>query len=101
MGLRMNSKIKIVKNLELSRVNSKGQILIPKEIIKKLDIKDGDYFATFTEYDNMIVLRKIEYPITEEESLILKELEEAWKEIDNGEFISMSKEKFLAELKEW
>ena len=48
---------------ELSRVSSKGQLVIPQEIRKDLCIKEGDIFAATSTKHNMIILKKIENPI--------------------------------------
>jgi len=39
--------------------------------------------------------------LLEEDLLILKEVEEAWNEIETGKFKKMKKEEFLKELDKW
>ena len=85
---------------ELTRVSSKGQLVIPQDIRKKLDIKEGNTFAV-TSKDDLVILKKIKNPILKEELRILNEVEEAWKEIEKGECIKTTKEDFLKELEEW
>ncbi|MBU2633659.1 MAG: AbrB/MazE/SpoVT family DNA-binding domain-containing protein [Nanoarchaeota archaeon] len=85
---------------EMTRVSSKGQLVIPKEIREDLHIKEGDIFAT-TSAKNLIILKRIKNPIMKEDLLILKEVEEAWKEIETGRSKTMEKEEFLKEIKKW
>jgi|SRR5690554_3587910 len=43
-------------NMELARISSKGQITIPIEIRKKLNLKEGDKVLFVEEGDNIFVL---------------------------------------------
>ena len=86
---------------ELTRVSSKGQLVIPKNIRKNLKIKEGDVFATTSADHDLIVLKKIKNPIMKEDLILLKDIEEAWKEIEQGRYKTMEKEDFLKELKKW
>ena len=45
--------------IELLRLSSKGQVVIPKSIRNKLNLKEGDRLIFFTR-GNLLVLRKIE-----------------------------------------
>jgi len=94
-------KNNLLKNIpELTRVSSKGQLVIPKDIRENLHIKEGDVFAT-TSTDSLIILKRIKNPIMKEDLIILKEVEEAWKEIEAGKCKTMEKEKFIEEIKKW
>ena len=94
-------KNNLLKNIpELTRVSSKGQLVIPKDIRENLHIKEGDVFAT-TSTDSLIILKRIKNPIMKEDLIILKEVEEAWKEIETGKCKTMEKEKFIEEIKKW
>lgn len=86
---------------ELTKVSSKGQLVIPKGVREDLHIKEGDVFATTSSHKDMIILKKVKNPIMKEDLIILKEVEEAWKEIERGECKTMSKEDFLKEIKKW
>jgi len=94
-------KNKLLKQVpELTRVSSKGQLVIPNDIRKDLKIKEGDIFATTSSHD-LIILKKIKNLIMKEDLIILKEIEEAWKEIEQGKFRTLEKEAFLKEIKKW
>jgi AbrB family looped-hinge helix DNA binding protein len=85
------------ENIEAS---SEGQIVIPSIVRKKLAIKGGSVFAVSSK-DNLIVLRKLETGIREEDLKTLKLIEEAWQDIEEGKFKTGSPEKFFKELKKW
>lgn len=85
---------------ELTRVSSKGQIVIPTDIRKKLNIKKGSVFAITSKKD-MIALKKLDTKIKPEDLRTLKLLEEAWEDIENGRYKVYSKEAFFKELKKW
>ncbi len=94
-------KNKILKSVPaLTKVSSKGQVVIPEKIRKNLQIKEGDIFATTTESD-LIIFKKIENPMTEADLKTLKSVEGAWKEIEEGKSRTMEKEEFLEEIKKW
>ncbi|NCN39016.1 MAG: hypothetical protein COY38_04535 [Candidatus Aenigmarchaeota archaeon CG_4_10_14_0_8_um_filter_37_24] len=86
---------------EITRVSSKGQIVIPKDIREKLGIKTGSIFAMNSYNGDMIVLRKLDTKMTRDDLETLKLLEEAWRDIEEGRYSQMSKEKFLKELDKW
>jgi AbrB family looped-hinge helix DNA binding protein len=95
-------KQKILKEIpELTRLSSKGQIVIPKDIRVKMKIKEGSVFAVVSTKKGMLVMKKIEDPILKEDLLLLNEVEDAWKEIEEGKYIKTNKKEFLEEMKEW
>ena len=48
-----------VQDVQFTKASSKGQIVIPTRIRKKLDIREGSVFAIAAE-KGMIVLKKVE-----------------------------------------
>ena len=86
--------------LEITKVSSKGQIVLPKNIRKELNIKKGSLFALTTK-GKLIMLKKIEKPILKEDLITLKNVEKAWREIESGKFRKASKKDFLKELTKW
>lgn len=60
--------------MEVVKVSSKGQIVIPKSLREKLGIKEGEYLLIFSRGD-VIVMKKLNIGVEE----ILKEGEEAAK----------------------
>ena len=88
------------QEIEFTKASSKGQIVIPTRIRKKLDIREGSVLAIATKND-MIVLRKMQSDLSAEDLKSLRLVEEAWKDIEEGRYNVRSKEAFFKELKEW
>lgn len=84
-------------NINVTKLSSKGQIVIPSEM--REDLKEGDELLII-KHDHRIILKKIKN-LTEEmkEDLeFAKKTEEAWQSYERGEFISQPADKFLEEL---
>jgi AbrB family looped-hinge helix DNA binding protein len=84
-------------NIGLTRMSSKGQIVIPSEL--RGDLKEGEQLLIIKD-EGRIMLRKVE-SLTEkmkEDLEFAKRTEEAWQQIDNGNCTSYSKEAFLKKL---
>ena len=86
---------------KLTRVSSKGQVVIPLDLRKRLHVKEGSVFAVSSINSDMLILKKIKNPMTAEDLEIAKEVEEAWKEIERGEYTEMEADEFLEEIKKW
>ena len=87
-------------NLDVTKISSKGQIVIPVSTRKNL--KEGDNLIVMME-DDRIVLRKID-SLTEkmrDDLEFAKRTEEAWRKIESGKGITMDFDNFLKELKKW
>lgn len=85
---------------ELTKASSKGQIVIPTDVRKKLGIKEGSVFAVSAKND-IIVLKKLDSKMKAEDLRTLKLIEEAWRDIEEGRYKVYSKEAFFKELKKW
>jgi len=68
---------------DISKVSSKGQIVIPKEIRERLGVQSGERLLVMTR-DKEIILRKAERVSLEE---ISGKMEEASKKIDVDKLI--------------
>lgn len=86
--------------IELTRVSSKGQVVIPLDIRKRVGLRDGEALAVSTK-DNLIVLKKIDDPMTEDDIKTFNEIKAAWQEIDSGKAKKMNHEDFLKEISKW
>ena len=83
--------------LGITRMSSKGQIVIPVEM--RTGLKEGEELLILKD-ENRIIIKKAG-KITEEmrEDLeFAKKTEEAWQAYERGEFISQPADKFLEEL---
>jgi len=85
---------------EITRISSKGQVVIPLPIREKMKIKEGEAFAV-SEEGNLIVLKKVEGSLSEDDIETLNKIKEAWKDIEEGRFKKMEKGEFLKEISKW
>lgn len=85
---------------ELTKVSSKGQIVIPSIVRRQLGIKRGSVFAV-TARNDMIVLKKLETGMKPEDLRTLKLIEEAWNDIEEGRYKVYSRRAFFKEFKKW
>ncbi len=81
-------------------ISSKGQIVIPNKVRKKLDIRDGNVFA-ITEKKGLIVLKKVDQKLNQDDIKTLKSIHEAWQEIENGKGGKAKTSKFFEEFAKW
>ena len=85
---------------ELTKASSKGQIVIPNDIRKKIGMKEGSMFAVTSKKD-MIVLKKLDAKMKPEDLKTLKLIEEAWEDIEKGRYKRATPEEFFKELAKW
>ena len=85
---------------EFTKTSSKGQIVIPSSIRRKLNIGEGSLLAVTTQ-DDLVVLKKVNSKISSSDMKTLKLIEEAWKDIDKGNYKVRTKDDFFKELEEW
>lgn len=86
--------------IELTKISSKGQVVIPQIIRERTGLSEGETLAVTAE-DKLIVLKKIDSPIEAEDLRTLNEIKEAWKEIAKGQYKKMSSDEFLKEISKW
>lgn len=60
-----------MSGIKLTRLSSKGQIVIPKELRELMHLEDGELFAMYGEYDT-IVLKRLELPSESEFKRLLE-----------------------------
>ncbi|PIV69803.1 MAG: AbrB family transcriptional regulator [Euryarchaeota archaeon CG01_land_8_20_14_3_00_38_12] len=89
------------EEIGMTKVSSKGQVVLPKIFRTKSEIKAGTLLAVTRTKNGLIVLKKITSPILKEDILTLKNVEKAWEEIEKGEFRKASKIDFIEELTKW
>ncbi len=83
--------------ISLTKISSKGQVVIPQEMRDKL--KEGDKLVVIKN-DGQIILKKMEdfNKNLQEDLEFAKRTEEAWKRYDRGEFITMDAINLLTEM---
>ena len=89
-----------MKNIDITTMSSKGQVVLPLEI--RRDLKEGDKLIVIRNKDQ-IILKKVEAfsKNLEEDLEFAKRTEEAWKRYGKGNFIEKSDGEFLADLEKW
>lgn len=86
--------------LEITRLSSKGQLVIPQEVRNEVQAKSGSMFTvTAVPKRGLIVLKKVESKIDEEDLEVAREVERAWKEIESGRSRVYESEEFFSRLK--
>lgn len=87
---------------ELTRVSSKGQVVIPASVRDRLGIKSGSLFAIHTvPKSKMVILRKVDSDALQVDLILLREVEKAWADIERGKARRASRRRFLEELRTW
>jgi len=87
---------------ELTRISSKGQVVIPTRVRNRLGLKPGSLFAILTRPESdVVVLKKVDSKSLQVDLELLREVENAWKEIAQGKARKASRERFLEELQTW
>ncbi|MBS3069678.1 AbrB/MazE/SpoVT family DNA-binding domain-containing protein [Candidatus Micrarchaeota archaeon] len=89
-------------DIELVKISSRGQFVLPLSMRKRLKISQGERFMVVEDMGSIVLkpLKSLKNSI-EEELYLMEEAAKGWKEIKKGKVTSMSKEKFLKELSEW
>ncbi len=83
--------------MEITKLSTKGQIVIPESMRKGLEI--GSAFKVIKKGD-LIILKEVE-GLSKKEMEEMKELDKIWKEIDSGKGVTLTKKEFLNEMKSW
>ena len=87
-------------NVGLTKISSKGQIVIPLNLRKNL--KEGDNLIMFRD-DDRIILKKVDSLSEQmkEDLEFARRTEEAMQRIESGKSIRMDFDDFLKEAKKW
>jgi AbrB family looped-hinge helix DNA binding protein len=87
-------------DVAITRMSSKGQIVIPAEMRKGLI--EGEKLLIIRN-ENHIIMKKASSADTnlQEDLEFAKRTDAAWKSYEKGEFKSMPADNFLKELKKW
>ncbi len=85
------------RKIEITRMSSKGQVVIPLSMRKKLKLEAGTPLAVDTT-KGIIVMKPISSPIDDRE---LRDVEQAWKKIERGAYKVAGAKEFIRELRKW
>lgn len=87
-----------MSQIDITRMSSKGQIVIPAELRK--DMKEGDKIVVIRNRDQIILKKADKFDkALEEDIIVAKRVEDAWREIEQGKYKRMSSEEFLKEIR--
>lgn len=87
-------------DMNITRISSKGQIVIPLEMREGL--KEGDKLVIIRSGNQIILKKASDFDENLKEDLeFARRTEEAWQRYERGEFISMDADEFLKEIKKW
>tara|TARA_Y100000310_G_scaffold281964_1_gene302839 strand:+ start:188 stop:457 length:270 start_codon:yes stop_codon:yes gene_type:complete len=83
--------------LDITRMSSKGQVVIPREMRK--NFVEGEKFVVIKAGNQLILKTVAAFDENIEEDLeFARRTEEAWKSYERGEFKSLPVDDFLSEL---
>ena len=89
-----------MSQIDITRMSSKGQVVIPQELRQGID--EGDKLVVIRNKDQIILKKADKFDKNLEEDLeFAKRTEEAWKKYEKGEFKTMDFNDFLEEIKKW
>ena len=86
--------------VEITKASSKGQVVIPGDIRKRLDIHKGSVLVVAAK-DEMIVMKKLDTNISKADLKTLEAVEKAWKDIEHGRYKVLTPDEFSKELAKW
>jgi AbrB family looped-hinge helix DNA binding protein len=86
--------------VEITKASSKGQVVIPTDIRKRLRIQKGSLFVV-TSRKEMILMKKLNARISKADLKTMKAVEEAWEDMERGRYKVLSADDFSKELAKW
>ncbi len=87
-----------MENISITKMSSKGQIVIPQDI--RVGINEGDKLIVLKNKDQIIIKKADKSDKNFEEDFeFAKKTEEAWNDIKKGKFKKMSVDNFLKEIR--
>ena len=69
----------------LVKVGINGRMVTPAKLRKEMHINAGSIFTVSHPKGDLLLLKKIEEPMLQDDIAAIKEVEKAWKEIEAGD----------------
>ncbi len=90
--------------IEISKMTERGQVTIPEEFRRELNLKAGEKIVFFKEDGRLFLeamsrVKNLEK--LKEDLEFARRTEEAWRAYERGEFVSQDADEFLRELERW
>ena len=87
-------------NIDITKMSSKGQVVIPQELRKGFN--EGDKIVVMRNKDQIILKKADKFDKNIEEDLeFARRTEDAYKRIESGEGTKMEFDEFIKEMKKW
>lgn len=88
-------------DINVTRVSSKGQIVIPLDM--RDSFKEGDKIVVMKGEEDTLILKKMNkfYEKLLDDLEFARRTEKAYEAYERGEFISMDFDEFIKEMKKW
>ena len=87
-------------NIDITRMSSKGQVVIPLSM--RDNLKEGDKLIVIRNNAQLILKKAEDFDENIEDDLeFARRTEEAWKRHQRGEFVKMEADDFIEEMKKW
>ena len=85
---------------QVAITSSRGQVVIPRSVRKRMSIKKGSAFAVSV-MDDLIIMKKLNVKLSAEDIEILNSVSKAWQNIEAGRCRKMNVDEFFKELEKW
>jgi AbrB family looped-hinge helix DNA binding protein len=86
--------------IDITKLSSKGQIVIPFEM--RGNLKEGDKLIIIENGDQLILKKSDKFDENLKEDLeFARRTEEAYKRIESGEYISVDSDNLFEEMQKW
>jgi len=87
-------------NIDMTRLSSKGQIVIPREMRK--NFSEGEKLIIIQNGNQLILKKTNDFSENIKEDLeFAKRTEEAFRRVESGEFIKTNSENLFKEMDKW
>ena len=97
---KINLTLGEIMDVAITRISSKGQVIIPIEMRKGLN--EGDKLLIIQNDDQLVMKKASDLDKNVAEDIkFAKKTEEAWKRIECGKGIKMDFDEFIKEMKKW
>ncbi len=99
-NLLIQSKIHLTMEYAITKISSKGQIVIPSEL--RTDLKEGEKLLII-KHNNQLVLKQLHELDKQfaEDMEFAKATEDAWKEIQQKKGTAMEFDECIKEIEKW
>jgi len=92
--------------LEISKITERGQVTIPQEFRKELNLKSGEKIVFIKENGSLLLkpmknIKAKSFERLREDFIDAKIAEKRLKEMEEGKVIRQTKEEFLRDLETW